>query len=56
MKYYVFTLYLEKLLKDQNQDPILQILDKIKNQNIGNPTTINYLGKDISLDYVLSIE
>tara|TARA_Y100001958_G_C21248329_1_gene580890 strand:+ start:855 stop:1781 length:927 start_codon:yes stop_codon:yes gene_type:complete len=39
-----------------NQGILSKYYTKISNQNLGNPTTINYRGMQISMDYLLSIE
>ena len=53
---YEFALYMDNKLKKGSKNSIIEILEKISNQNIGNPTTINYRGKEVSLDYILAIE
>ena len=53
---YEFAFYLENLLSTQKKENLIEILEKIDNQNLGNPSTIKYYGKNISLDYILAIE
>ena len=54
---YEFSLYLDELISRKNKEnSLLKMIDKIHNINLGNPTTIDYLGREISLDYLLSIE
>ena len=40
----------------RNGNGIKYYLKKIRNQNFGNPTSINYFNNDINIDYLLSIE
>ena len=40
----------------KNGDGIRHYLKNIRNQNLGNPLTINYFGNDISIDYLLSTD
>lgn len=53
---YEFAFYIENLLKKEKKNSLINILEEINNQNLGNPTTIEYLGISISLDYLLAIE
>ena len=53
---YEFALYLDNLLCIQNKESLIEISKKIKRQNLGNPTTIEYFGENISLDYILAFE
>jgi putative sugar O-methyltransferase len=44
------------LKNKKNGDGIRYYLKRIRNQNIGNPPTVNYFNNDISIDYLLSTE
>tara|TARA_B110000483_G_scaffold234572_1_gene304855 strand:- start:1732 stop:2712 length:981 start_codon:yes stop_codon:yes gene_type:complete len=42
--------------KNKNGNGIRQYLKNIRNQNLGNPPTVNYFNNEVSIDYLLSTE